>query len=223
MSNKVASSPLYDILKQLKAEVFSGIRVCLPGSISLVDVSNGTVSVRIGVMQKIAQMNFPAGRDFTYPDITGCPVFNLQGGGIGAVMPIKVGDECLVVFSDRAINNWFTTGNPMPLPSLRMHDLSDGFVLVGLNSMANLLKTSLLPSGEGGLCETKATVPGTGAKVAIDPMTHKISISNGIAGVNSLGLILTTLFTVLEADPGLSGTSHAALAAAIVSLTALLY
>lgn len=223
MSNKVAPSPLYDILKQLKNEIFSDLKVCLPGSISGINSTNGTVSVELGVMQKVAQQKFPSGRDFSYPNLTGCPVFTVQGGGVGAVMPVKIGDECIVIFSDRAINNWFTTGQPNPLPSLRMHSLSDGFVLVGLNSLSDPLKTSLSVLGEGGLCETNSTAVGSGAKVAINPSTHKISISNGVGGANNLGLILTTLFTVLEADPGLSGTSHTALAAAITNLTALLY
>lgn len=223
MSNKVAFSPLYDLLKQLKSEIFSDLRVCLPGAISGINLVNGTVSVDLGVMQKVAQQNFPGGRDFFYPQLTNCPVFNIQGGGVGAVMPIKIGDECLVVFSDRAVNSWFLTGQPTPLPSLRMHNITDGFVLIGLNSLAQPLKTSLSVVGEGGLCETNSTVPGSGAKVAIDPLTHKISISNGVGGVNSLGLILTTLFTILESDPGLSGTSHTALASAVSSVNSLLY
>lgn len=201
MSNKVAPSPLYDVLKQLKSEIFSDFRVCVPGTISGLDLLNGTVSVKIGLMQKIAQLNFPTGQDFTYPELTGCPVFTVQGGKVGAVMPVSIGDGCLVIFSDRAINNWFTTGQAMPLPSLRMHDIADGFVLVGVNpeTPTGKLVTSLLPDGsEGGICETKAAAPGTGAKVAVNPLTHKISISNGPAGANSLLVALTALTTALE-------------------------
>lgn len=224
MSNKVAPSPFYDILKQLKSEIFADLRVCLPGSIADLNPVTGTVVVQLGVMQNIQQTNYPKGLDFAYPQLIDCPVFTVQGGGVGAVMPVNIGDQCLVIFSDRAIDNWITTGEPNPLPSLRMHSVSDAFVLVGLNTLANPLKTSLVAlNQEGGLCETDATVIGSGAKVTIQPSTHKISISNGVGGANSLGLILTTLFTALETDPGLSAGSHAALATAITNLTALLY
>lgn len=222
MSNKVAPSPLYDIFQQLKTEIFKDLKVCLPANITAVN-PDGTVDVLPSVMQNIAQVGLPTGLDFTYPQLVSCPLVTTQGGGVGVVMPVEVGDECLVVFSDRALNNWFMTGDPAPLPSFRMHDISDGFVLVGLNSIANLLVTSLLPSGEGGLCETAASAPTIGAKVTINPATHKISISNGIAGINSLFLILTTVFTALAADPGLDPASQAALVAANVALATLLY
>lgn len=216
MSNKVAPSPLYDLLQQLKAEINSGLRVCLPGSISGVDPSTGTVSVKIGIMQKVSQTGFAQGLSISYPELSMCPLFSLQGGGAGVVMPVKVGDECLVLFSDRCIDSWFSSGQPAPLPSSRMHDLSDGLVIVGFNTMVNPLNTPLSP-GEGGLCETRN---GFGVKVAISPLLHKATVQNA---TQNLFLTLTTLFSVLAADPGLNGTSHAALAAANVSLAELLY
>lgn len=190
--NKVAPSPLYSIFKQLKSEIFSDLRVCLPASISAVDVATGTVSVQIGVMQNILQLSFPGGRDFSYPELTDCPVFTLQGGGVGAIMPVEVGDECLIIFSDRALNNWFISGESAPLPSLRMHDISDGFVLVGLNSLQNKLLTPLL-ANEGGICETDNVV---GAKLVVNSSTHKVSIKNG---TQSLAVTLTALITALTA------------------------
>lgn len=222
MSNKVAPSPVYDILQQLKTEIFKDLRACLPANISGINL-DGTVNAIPSVMQNIAQKGLPSGLDFTYPELLSCPVVTIQGGGVGFVPPVAAGDKCLLVFSDRAINTWFTTGQPNPLPSMRMHDISDGFALVGLNSLRNPLVTSLAVLGEGGLCETKASAPTIGAKVAINPATHKISISNGVAGANSLLLILTTVFTALAADPGLDGASHAALAAANAALATLLY
>lgn len=234
MSNKVAPVPLYEVFRQFKTEAFKDLRVCLPGSISGVDISTGTVSVKLGVMQHISQQYLPAGLDFYYPELTSCPVFTVQGGGVGAVMPIEIGDQCLVVFSDRCNDAWFTTGEANPLPSTRMHDISDGFVLVGLNPLApdgtSSLKTSLLADGsEGGICETEASAPQNGAKIVLNPTTHKISIANGAAGVNSLLAALTTLITALNTLTVNTGTglitpaSVAAINAAQTALNALLY
>lgn len=192
MSNKVAEVPLYDMLQQLKRETSRGLRVCLPGSISGVDLTTGTVSVKIGVMKKTAQINLPTGLDTFYADLTMCPVFTLQGGGIGVVNPISVGDECMVVFSDRCIDAWFDNGQPVPLPSLRLHDINDGFVLVGLNSLKNKLLTPLL-TDEGGVCETDNAF---GAKLVINSSTSKVSIKNG---TQSLAVTLTALITALTA------------------------
>lgn len=194
MSNKVADSPLYDIFQQLKMETFKDLRVCLPGSIVGIDLPTGTVSVAPGVMQNIAKQGLPKGLDFKYPTLTMCPVFTLQGGGVGAVMPIKIGDGCLIIFSDRCISTWYSSGQANPLPSLRMHDISDGFVLVGLNPApeVNKLKTPL-SANEGGICETKSF---TGAKIVVNSVTHKVDISNS---TKNLATILGTLVTTINA------------------------
>lgn len=199
MSNQVSPEvPVYDVLQMLKTEVFKELRVCLPGSISGVDPFDGTVSVKIGVMQKQARVDVQGGVAISYPELTMCPIFTLQGGGVGAVMPVIVGDECLVVFSDRCIDAWFQTGQPMPLPSVRMHDIADGFVLVGLNSLENPLETPLEPL-EGGICTLKAT----GAKVAVNTGTNLITIANDspknlFATLTDLNAALTNLTTALS-------------------------
>lgn len=198
MSNKVAPSPLYDILQQLKTEVFKDLRVCLPASISGVSAATGTVSVKIGVMQKAAQVGLPTGLDFFYPELTGCPVFTPQGGGVGVVMPVKVGDGCLVVFSDRCIGAWFTTGQANPLPSVRLHDISDGFVLVGLNPQTSPLLTPL-EDFEGGIAETANA---EGAKVVVNAETHLVSIKNAAQDLATILTGLTTTLTTLNAPTG---------------------
>lgn len=193
MSNSVLPSPWYDTLQQLKSEIFKGLRVCLPGTISAIDAATGTVSVKVGIMQNVAKSGTTAGIAASYPDLTMCPIFTLQGGGVAVHMPVKIGDECMVVFSDRCLDAWFSTGQAAALPNLRMHDISDGFVLVGPNSLAKLLVTPLL-SGEGGLCESSAA----GAVVAIDSLTHLIKIQNSTQNLKLVLLELTTALTTLN-------------------------
>ena len=225
MSNQVAVPPLYTLLQELKTETMRDMRVCLPGSISGVDVATGTVSVKIGVMQKIPQAGLPRGLDVYYPELTSCPVFFLQGGGVGAVMPVTIGDECLVVFSDKCIDAWFSTGQPNPLPSVRVHNISDGFVLVGLNSLANKILTPLL-ANEGGVCETKNAF---GAKVAVNSATSLITLQNGTQNLftaltdltTSLTALITTLTTLnaaIASESGVIPISAAAAGTANVSL-----
>ena len=48
--------------------------------------------------------------------------------------PIAEGDECLVVFGARCIDAWWQLGGVQGQAELRMHDLSDGFVLAGVRS-----------------------------------------------------------------------------------------
>lgn len=200
--------PLYDTLMGLKQDVMRSLRCCVPGQIIAYSPVTRTADIQISLLQQSSNGSAPQ-----YPQLLGCPIFTLQGGGVSIGMPIEPGDECLVIFSDRCIDAWFETGTPQPLPNFRMHDLSDGFALVGLNSLANTLDTALL-SGEGGIADNQA-------RVAI--LTGKIAISNQ---TQSLFLILTTLLSALASMTTASvasGATQALIAPLVAQLAALLY
>lgn len=218
MSNQIVNTPMYDSLMQFKRTIMSELRVSLPGTISGVG-TDGTVDVTVGVMQNVAQQGSASGMDFLYPKLLACPVFTVQGGGVGAVMPIEIGDECLVVFSDRCINNWLLTGQATPLPDLRMHDINDGYVLVGLNSGGNVLETPL-DDFEGGICETANL---NGAAVVVNSATSLISVRNGtqnlkLTVLDSLLDALTLLNLGIIADAGVIPNAAAAATAANITI-----
>jgi hypothetical protein len=189
----------------------------MPATVTAVNAPSGaagtpqpplTVDVQIAALQQR-----PTGEYLKYPPLSKVPAISLYGGGAFLQFPIKVGDQCLVFFADRCMASWKQTGSPQPLPNPRMHDLSDGFALIGVASPLQLM--TLLSSTEAGLATPLA-------KVAIDTLTNKISIANGALGVNNLLTILTSVLTPLSTDPGVSGATQAAALAAITTLGALL-
>lgn len=210
--NGPVTPPLYDLLTAVKTATLRDIRCCLPGKVTAVDTVKSTVDVQVTLMQYDQK-----GVAFSYPPLTGCHAVTVQGGGVGVKVPVAVGDECLVFFSDRCVDAWFKTGSPQPLPNPRMHDLSDGFALIGVNSLANALLTSML-SGEGGICETRNA---TGAKVAIDPITHKITIVNQAHNLftilSNLNTTLNNLITVLNSLTTVGGPTTQAISPATVA------
>jgi hypothetical protein len=221
MPNPVAAVPFYDLLQMLKKDILKNLRVMVPGSIAAVN-GDGTVNVNVLLMQKVPQQGLPAGLDVAYPQLTNRPVFTVQGGGIGAVMPVTVGDECMVVFADRAIDAWYANGAAVPLPSRRMHNITDGIVLVGINSQQSPLLTPL-EANEGGICETKNAM---GAAVVINSETHLASIRNGTENLATiLGLLMTTLLALNAALASMttgtiaSGTTQTTIAALTATLT----
>lgn len=157
--------------------------------------------------------------DGTFVQVTGpltdVPVITLQGGtggisgGVHLGLPISPGDECLLVFCDFNIGNWFEEGgSPVP-PDQRQHDVSDAFAFVGPNSLANPL-LSFLAAFEGGLSSETA-------KLAINPETGMITIANEVA---TLAQILTNLIAAVNATntpPG-GGSLIALLVAAVSTL-----
>lgn len=116
----------------------AGVWTALPGVIQSYDTSEMTVSVtpmvRVNVRGKDGNITAVA-----LPQLIHCPVFFPQGGGFSLTFPIKAGDECLIVFASRCIDTWWQSGSAQPPIDVRMHDLSDGFALVGVRSLQRLI------------------------------------------------------------------------------------
>lgn len=53
--------------------------------------------------------------------------------------PIEQGEECILLFNDRELESWFTTGEVQPEAYPRMHDLTDCIAIVGLRSLAKMI------------------------------------------------------------------------------------
>lgn len=102
------------------------------------------------------------------PLLLDCPVVFPHAGGCSLTFPVKQGDECLVVFSCRGIDFWWQQGGVQPPPEPRMHDLSDGFAILGVWSqvtkIASVNTSSVQLRSDDGQ-----------AFVEINPQTHDIN------------------------------------------------
>ena len=67
------------------------------------------------------------------------PVIFPAGGGFTLTFPVKQGDECLLVFSSRCIDAWWISGKISQQSELRMHDISDGFAILGARSIPRMI------------------------------------------------------------------------------------
>src|SRR5690606_13368617 len=74
-----------------------------------------------------------------YPILVDCPVIALGGAAAALTFPITKGDECLVLFNDRDMDNCFQVGSGSANAAPRLHSFADGIVLVGLRSLAKVL------------------------------------------------------------------------------------
>lgn len=88
------------------------------------------------------------------PLLVDCPVQFPSGGNCTLTFPVAPGDECLVVFANRCIDAWWQSGGIQEQAEVRMHDLSDGFVLLGFRSkpraLANVSTTATQLRSENG-------------------------------------------------------------------------
>jgi len=71
------------------------------------------------------------------PVIENVPVCYPRGGGFSITFPVKSGDECLLIYTERSLDNWHSKGGEGLPISTRKHDLSDAVALVGVSSGPN--------------------------------------------------------------------------------------
>lgn len=109
------------------------IWTALPAKITKVNHTANTVEARPTTQARIKQ---PDGtfKTVTMPVCLDVPLHYPSGGGFSMTFPVKEGDECLLTFASRSIDNWWKNGGNQPPNDLRMHDLSDGFAFVGFRS-----------------------------------------------------------------------------------------
>lgn len=74
------------------------------------------------------------------PEFQDVPVQFASGGKTVMTWPIQKDDECIVIFSSRAIDGWHQNGDVQGPTDARMHDLSDGMMIPGIRSQPRKLK-----------------------------------------------------------------------------------
>lgn len=133
IKKNVAIGDPNQLLNQAINARLAGVWTALPGIIQSFDPETLTCEVQPAIQGRqrdadgtIKQVNLPLLLD--------CPVVFPHAGACSLTFPIKVGDECLVVFACRGIDFWWQSGGVKPPPEPRMLDLSDGFVIPGVYS-----------------------------------------------------------------------------------------
>lgn len=122
-------------MKTLSDSIFSMLRVSLPGIVESYDPIANTCTVQPAITGQVADAagNF---KSAPLPLLVDVPVVFPRGGGCTITFPVKTGDECLVVFSDRCIDFWWQSGGVQEPVDPRQHDLSDAFAIIGPQSQA---------------------------------------------------------------------------------------
>lgn len=183
--NPSLSSRLQDsfyMFESLSRATAAGLRVALPGIVKSFNSEQQTVEVDLAIQDRI-KANMPAlpgynasTGDIQIPTLLDVPIVIPRAGGFSLTFPIKPGDECLVIIGDMCINSWWQNGASIGQgqiqESLRRHDLSDAFAILGPWSQPRVLPdysitsaqlrtddgTVIINISEGGVTITAPTV-----------------------------------------------------------------
>ena len=134
-------SELYGGEQQVYQRLFNNfgfnIHVALPAVVQSYNSDTQTVEVQPTIRERVIQPNGQISY-IEYPLLVNVPVAFPQASGYSITFPISKGDECLVIFSDLSIDNWWLNGNVQNPVEQRRHDLSDGIAIFGIINQKKL-------------------------------------------------------------------------------------
>lgn len=194
----------------------SQIWTALPGIIQSFDPAKQTARILPALKVK-AQQPDGSMEWLTIPELLDCPVQFAAGGGASLTFPLKAGDECLVVFASRCIDNWWQKGSPgnntaQEQAEFRMHDLSDGFCIPGVSSVPKVIPAISTDSAQFRTDDGNTmvdvdpagmvTVKASGEVLLVAPVVTIIAPT-----INMTGLVTLTGSLVASGDVTASGIS----------------
>lgn len=115
---------LVAIINKTAKKAVSEIHTAVPAVITAFDAEKGLATVN-----PKAKFKKPNGDTMDYPAIVGVPVVFPQSQNVTIAFPIKAGDNCLLVFGEKALDYWlygketdtelnFDLSNAIAIPSL---------------------------------------------------------------------------------------------------------
>lgn len=198
--NQIPAEPsMKDLLDSLKKDIFLSLFCHNIGTVQSFDKNKQTATATLNYKKTIFQLNRATGlynpvlRD--YPVLLDCPVIFLGGGDASLTCPVKKGDECLVIFNDRDLDNWFQGSSTSAVATSRAHSFSDAILLVGIRSLANVLED---------FDEDRISMRDGSARVSVTD-DEKVDVSNDLTDLNAIltGLVSTLNTLVLVISTGI--------------------
>jgi len=108
-------------------------RVSYPAIVESFDPIEQTVSAHIAIKQIID------GQNVALPILVDVPIAIQTVNGFHMTLPIKKGDEVVIMFADRCFDTWFEKGGIQHQSEHRVHHIADGIAIIGINSKPNVI------------------------------------------------------------------------------------
>lgn len=186
--NSAPTEPsLNDLLNLLKKEIFLDLNCHHLATVQSFDPDAQTITATINYSKTVFTLNqdtqLYVATQVSYPQLVDVPVIAISY----LTHPIEPGDQCLILFNDRSIDNWFQSSTVGPVPVARYHSFADGLALVGLNNIPNAIAN---------WDNTRATLRNKAGTTGVGVGDTQVKIFNEMNG--SLGPNFTAFFMALN-------------------------
>lgn len=117
-------------------------RTCIPATVQSYDIATQRATVQAGV-----QLQLLDGTTISEPVFADVPVMWPSAGGYSIHAPLAAGDEVLVVFAERSIDEWLAAGGYNRVANdVRRFNAQDAIAIPGLRSAPNALPAPARPA-----------------------------------------------------------------------------
>ncbi len=123
---------LYDVLKDSIGAFLEDLHTAMPGIVESYDPGTRTASI-VPAMKK----KFKTGQELAMPVIHGVPVEFSASKNASVSFPLEKGDEGLLIFSERSIDQWMESGQAEAPEDTRRFSLDDAYFSPGFFSRKN--------------------------------------------------------------------------------------
>ena len=130
---------LESLLSNLTSNLKSDIRVSLPARVTSFNASKQTVSC-IPLIRELVSISGKTQYQ-QLPELQDVPIIIPRAGNWAITLPIRAGDECMVIFQDLCIDGWWSRGGVQNWNDLRRHDLSDAIAIFSPWSQPNTISS----------------------------------------------------------------------------------
>ncbi len=134
---KEATPTLAKTIKQSNEAAALNLKVAMPGEVIKYDRKKMLADVQPQFNRK-----YKDGSVVEMPIIYNVPVAHPRAGTAYIHMPIKKGDNVLLVFADRSMEKWLTSGGKVDPEDVRNHHIADAIAYPGLYPFNNNVPVS---------------------------------------------------------------------------------
>ena len=127
------TSSLTEYAKRTFFEMMKDVATSMPGHVLSFDPATQLAQIQMGIVRKDVN-----GADFEPSPLIEVPVY-FAGGDFSVEHQLDVGNEGFILFSQRCIDGWMTTGGVANNPIMRFHDMSDAVFFPGIRSQPNVI------------------------------------------------------------------------------------
>lgn len=118
---------LTDVLNAAFKNMMNNMHTCMPGRVESYDFTKQKASVL-----PLIKKSYKDGKSQSLPVVVSVPVVWPRSSNASMTFPVNKGDYVLLLFSERAMENWLALGGEQIPGDSRKYDLTDAIAIPGL-------------------------------------------------------------------------------------------